>query len=173
MYEYTHFGAAVILAVLFMVAVARGGSGRKSSSTEARWVLVNASAPVWANNALINTQVTVTFDLQDPRSSVIKIQVHNPSTVTALTVEVRDMFEDQDGATDRFGLLTSFGVGANTTASKIVDLAGGSGPAINAAPTVIAPRIRIILSNDTALGAADGFTATMKVTSPNFIYVAS
>lgn len=108
----------------------------------------------WANSAAANTQVTVAVSqpATPQKNAKYLINVRNPSTVTALTVKVRNTLAAFGGAT-REAELTSIAVPANSIKSVLVEgwLAGGGS---------------LLLSNDTVLGAADGFTADIRVLAP-------
>lgn len=86
-----------------------------------------------------------------PASGQYLVLVHNPSTVTALTVQpqVKGSFPT---AGDQFADLgNGFAVAADDTAALVVDeLAFGDGG-------------RLSITNDSALGAGEGFTAEVRV----------
>lgn len=110
---------------------------------------------VWANSAPANTQVNVAIaqPTTPQKNGKYLVNVRNPSTVTALTVKVRNTLAAFGGAA-REAELTSIAVPANSIKSVLVEgwLAGGGGS--------------LLLSNDTVLGAADGFTADIRVVAP-------
>jgi hypothetical protein len=106
---------------------------------------------VWANSAAANTPVNVDFT-QQPRYLTRKhrVQVHNPSGVTALTVKVYNIVT-LGGAT-RYALVKSFAVAVNQTVEELGEgLFGGTSG------------VRLTLSNDTVLGAGDGFTSDVAI----------
>ncbi|MDO8472825.1 MAG: hypothetical protein Q7T05_03305 [Dehalococcoidia bacterium] len=108
---------------------------------------------VWANNAGQNTEVTNDITLPTIRTpeDVYQVVVTNPSAVSAITVKVCVKLTPVSNA--RYPELTLFGVPVSKTngyARNIQGLAAGEA-------------IRLILSNDTALGAADGFTAEIGI----------
>lgn len=106
----------------------------------------------WANSAAANTQVNVAIaqPVTPQRNGKYLINIRNPSTVTALTVKVRNTLIAFGGAA-RDAELASIAVAVNTVKSVLVEgwLAGDGGS--------------LLLSNDTVLGAADGFTADIRV----------
>lgn len=114
------------------------------------------TAATWANSAAAGTEVNIDLDSRpDPttdRGAVI-VDIHNPSTVTALTGKPKA--KQTLNATARHATLdgASFNVPANSTRRFLIDPAWLVGEAA-----------RLTLSNDTALGAADGFSARVKVT---------
>ena len=107
----------------------------------------------WANNALINTEVTVDLALPTIRTpeDVYQVVVTNPSTESALTIRV--CVKLTPVATARYPELTRFGVPVSTTngyARNIQGLAAGEA-------------IRLVIANDTAIGAAGAFTAEIGI----------
>lgn len=114
---------------------------------------------VFANSALINAQATavdVTFP-PCPKSEYM-VTVYNPSTVTDLTVKI--FSKALDLASDvRYGLITTLNIpkAATITGTAINTYSFFVHGAFNASD------VRIIVSNDTALGVADGFTATLRI----------
>lgn len=109
---------------------------------------------LWLENALINTGVNVDVELPATLQGNAKylIEIHNPSAVTALTVIAQNKAIGFGGDT-RYPELTRWGVTANSSKCVIIEgflLDSGS---------------RLVISNDTALGAMQGFTASIRVIS--------
>jgi hypothetical protein len=105
----------------------------------------------WANSAGAGTEVTIDFgQLTPPLRSKYRVQVHNPSTVTALTIKVYDRVNL--GGAVRNALLATLAIAANAVEEESVEsMFGGT------------DGVRLVVSNDTALGLADGFTANIAV----------
>jgi hypothetical protein len=106
---------------------------------------------VWANDALINTIVNkdITLPTTLQPNGMYEIIIDNVSADTALTVVVKG--KETFGETAKYPTLTTFTVAASTTKAYLVEgwMIGEAG--------------RLSLSNDTALGAAAGFTANIRV----------
>lgn len=113
-------------------------------------IQVHDGTAVWANSAAVNTAVNIDIALPSPLQSDAKylISIINPSAVTALTVKVKN--KETFGAA-QYPELTTFSVPATTDKAVLVEgwMLGEAG--------------RLTLSNDTVLGAADGFTANVRV----------
>lgn len=124
-------------------------------------LLVNDPA-TWANSAAAGTEVELEFDgpAARPRDAIgglLAVFVHNPSAVTALEVRLEFDFEDSGGTTRQATLSTvsgdaSFTVSAGSTRVFLVDGGAPDGG-------------RVVVSNATVLGGADGFTAQVRVQS--------
>lgn len=108
-----------------------------------------AGAMTWAASAAAGTEPAplVSSDTSHTPGPAI-VHVHNPSTVTALTVTCRLRWTD-DGGTDRDSDLTTLAVPTNTTKSFLVE-GFGMGTSV----------LRAV--NDTALGVGQGFTARLR-----------
>lgn len=104
----------------------------------------------WADSAAAGTAPAPLVD-DDPShtSGVAVVHIHNPSTVTALTITCRLRWADNTG-TDRDSDLTSFSVPANSTKAVLVN---GYGMGLSV----------LRATNDTALGLGQGFTARARV----------
>lgn len=101
------------------------------------------------NSAAAGSEESVGFDfpaLMEEDARYV-ITVYNPSGVTALTVTPKMLETLQDA--ERESSLASFAVPAGGTASTEVSMGGEGG--------------RVTVSNDTALGLADTFSATVRV----------
>jgi len=108
----------------------------------------------WANNAAQNTAVNIDAvygNYMRTAEDLFLLTVTNPSAVTALTVVVKT--KATFGGVARYPELTRFGVPVSSTDgySRLLQGLGA------------AEAIRITLSNDTALGAADAFTAYVRM----------
>jgi hypothetical protein len=104
----------------------------------------------WANSSAANTQKTATVaSLVDPMSEYA-VTVHNPSAVSDLTCVVYNVIPSLGGA-DRDAELTTLTFSKGKTVTKLVHgmFMGGN--------------VKLVLSNDTVLGAADGFIATIRL----------
>jgi hypothetical protein len=113
---------------------------------------------VFANNAPVNTQNTVNITLPFDPASINMLAVYNPSTVSDLTVKVFGV-EDELKAASRAALITSISVPKSqsitgTTINTYLSLVQGIFAATN---------LRLVISNDTVLGGAEGFTATIRL----------
>ena len=118
----------------------------------------------FANSSEANTQkvatVAVPQEATAPNDALqaYKLAVHNPSTVSALTLKLFTVEKSLGGA-DRFCLLETLDVPkAQTIKGTAIDayeyLVGG---------IFCGGDLKIVASNDTALGAAEGFTATIRI----------
>jgi hypothetical protein len=126
------------------------------SAVDGRYQIVGSNAKIadttaiWANSAAVNTEVNADIDLPSPLQGDAKysIAIVNPSTVTAITIKVKN--KETFGAA-QYPELTTINIPVNTSKAVVVEgwLLGESG--------------RLTLSNDTVLGAADGFTANIRV----------
>lgn len=107
----------------------------------------------WANSAAVGTIVDIDFPLPTPLqgNALYEVVVTNPSGVTDLTVRVKN--KETFGGTARYPELTSFPVAANSPDGKAVLVQGW----------LLGEGGRLSLSNDTALGASDGFTANVRI----------
>ena len=107
---------------------------------------------IWLENALINTGVNVDIELPATLQGNAKylIEIYNPSTVTALTVIAQNKSTNFGGDT-RYPELTRWGININSSKCVIIEgfLLDSGG--------------RLILSNDTALGAEQGFSASIRI----------
>jgi hypothetical protein len=114
---------------------------------------------VFTNEASANTQKTKTIDKPIGAGKNYKFLVHNPSTVTDLTLKF-------------FDVEASLGAGETTDCyitSVIIPKAQTiTGTEISAYSVIIegcftSDTIKIAASNNTVLGATEGFTATVRV----------
>lgn len=105
----------------------------------------------WADSAGAGTEVDLDVVLPDSLQgqALYLVTVHNPSAVTGLSVTVKG--KETLGGAAVYSELTSFVVGADSSKQVLVQgwLLGEGG--------------RLTLSNDTALGATDGFIAYIRV----------
>lgn len=113
--------------------------------------LVGDFTAAWANSAGANTVVVVDVPLPaaGQAESRYLVTVINPSPVTALAVVLGN--KETIGGIDYYPDITSLTVGAGASVSFVVQgfLLGSGG--------------RITLSNNTALGVAQGFTALLRI----------
>lgn len=115
---------------------------------------------VFANSAAANTQSVATVQVpaegmttNDPLQAY-KIAVHNPSTVTDLTVKLLTVEADfADCLLDTLTVPKAQAV-TGTTISAHEFLVGG---------IFCGGNLKIVISNDTVLGGADGFTAKIRI----------
>lgn len=118
----------------------------------------------FGNSSEANTQralaVAVPQEATAPNDALqaYKLAVHNPSAVSALTLKMFTVEKSLGGA-DRFCLLETLDVPkAQTIKGTAIDayeyLVGG---------IFCGGDLKIVASNDTALGAAEGFTATIRI----------
>lgn len=112
----------------------------------------------FANNDVANTQKVATLDKLKGIEPNHCISVYNPSTVTDLTLKIF-MVEPALGGADRDGLIAKVNIPKAQTIT---------GTVINTYSTIVygfvnASEFKFVLSNDTALGAADGFSAYLRV----------
>lgn len=104
----------------------------------------------WPNSAEANTIVDLDVVLPEPlqEQSLYVVVVYNPSAVTGLAVSVKGK---ETFGSAVYPVLTSFAVEAGASKQVLVQgwLVGEGG--------------RLSLSNDTVLGASDGFTAYVRI----------
>lgn len=105
---------------------------------------------IWAESALINTIVNVDITLPVSLAQKYLIEIYNPSAVTALTIIAQNKALTFGGGT-RYPEVTRWGVAAPGAKAVIVE-----GWLLDAAG-------RLVLSNDTALGVGQGFTANIRI----------
>lgn len=115
--------------------------------------LVYDGTAVWSNSASATTNIDINIPLPSSLqgNATYEITVTNPSAVSDITVIVKN--KETFGGTARYPELTRFGVPKNTVDGKSV-LAQG---------WMLGEAGRLSLSNDTILGASDGFTAYVRV----------
>jgi hypothetical protein len=116
------------------------------------------NAIVFANNALVNTQVNVdvTPDISTipyPKTRSLLL-VYNPSTITDLTIKIFAK-ETAFGGDVRYCLIDTVSIPKSQSIT---------GTTVNAYEKIFeglfsGSSVRLVVSNDTALGAAEGFTA--------------
>jgi len=115
-------------------------------------------AVAFANSALINTQVNVDIVKPATFSQRYQIVVYNPSTVTDLTVKIFGKCLTFGGDTrysfyDSFTVLKSQAITGTTINTYVKEIEG-----------IFADTdLRLVVSNVTGLGAADGFSAYVRV----------
>ena len=112
----------------------------------------------FANSALINTQQTFTITVPEIGICEYMLTVYNPSTVTDLTVKVFAEAVSLGGAS-RDALLATVYIPKSQSIS---------GTTVNCNSKLLhgifcATDMKIIASNDTALGVSDGFQSTFRI----------
>jgi hypothetical protein len=112
----------------------------------------------WANSDAANTQKTVTFTKPAIPVSEYELIIYNPSTITDITVKIFNV-ETALGGSDRDALLTSVTIPKSQTLT---------GTTINTHIKLISGMFnggdcKLVLSNDTVLGASDGFSAYVRL----------
>ncbi len=119
------------------------------------------NAAAFAHSAAANTQVTIDIPnstiFPSPRDRCV-IEVYNPSTVTDLTIKIFAKALAL-GAGTRYALIDTVTIPKSQTIT---------GTTINAYLKIIegmfvGEDLRLVVSNDTILGAAEGFTAYVRV----------
>lgn len=117
--------------------------------------LVDDTSVSFADSAGQNTEQTADISLpaQVPGDGKALVTIHNPSSVSALTVQPQVKETFPTGGAQHGNLGGTHAVPTSGTASFVVDglLAGEGG--------------RLSVLNDTALGAGEGFTAEIRVRS--------
>lgn len=109
-------------------------------------------AATWANSAAANTEVVITGGDMAHVNADGMVTIHNPSTVTALTVTPRIVVTDRLNVerTATMADTAAYTVAAGATVSKRL-------------PGLGVGRLSLSLKNATVLGVADGFTAEVIV----------
>lgn len=114
------------------------------------------STAAFANSATADTQKTIDLTMKRP-IEIYAIIINNPSTVTDLTVKVfnKEVF----GEDTKYAYITSFTVPKSqaltgTTIDTYLVLVEGM---------FIGGDVRLVVSNNTALGASEGFTSTFRI----------
>lgn len=112
----------------------------------------------WANNDGANTQKTKTFTKPSVSLSEYELIVYNPSTVTDITVKVFNV-EASFGGADRDALITTLSIPKKQTqtGTEIATHAKLIHGIFNGGDC------KLVLSNDTALGGSDGFSAYLRL----------
>ncbi len=105
----------------------------------------------WANSAAAGTTNNIDVALPSALQNLYLISVTNPSTESALTVKVLN--KETLGGSAKYPELTRFSVAVNSPDGKSVLVQGW----------LLGEAGRLVLSNDTALGASGGFTAYVRV----------
>lgn len=107
----------------------------------------------WANGASANTTVNLDVPMPDvlQGQSAYLITITNPSMVSPLTVVVKN--KEIFGGTARYSELARYGITAGTPDGRSALVQGW----------LLGDGGRISISNDTSLGASDGFAACVRV----------
>lgn len=126
-------------------------------------IISGASDPncVFDPNIVLNTQKTLTITAPTNAVGLYAISVYNPSTVTDLTVKVQSIETSFGGGTHN-PFITSFSIPKSQTVTgtsissyqKFIDSA-----------MFIGTSIKLVISNDTALGSGQGFTTSVRIRS--------
>lgn len=116
------------------------------------------SNAVFANSDAVNTQKTINFTAPVSPSEQCELIVYNPSTISDLTVKVFNVELTLASAT-RDALVSTITIPKAATVT---------GTAINTHINLIAGAfnggdIKLVVSNATVLGIADGFTASFRL----------
>lgn len=106
----------------------------------------------WANSAPVNTVQSLTVPISGAARQAKKyhLVIHNPSTVTALAVNVQ-VGENLAGADRWVNSLAEITVPVNSVYADVVE------------DLFVGALARIRASNATVLGVADAFTATIRI----------
>jgi hypothetical protein len=146
--EYTYTGAAWIEVNLIQL----------SGSNVVLGTQINADQSIaFANSALINTQVNVDFVKPTVVRNRYKLAFYNPSTITDLTVKLMSVALAFGGAT-RYDLIDTITIPKSqaitgTTVSAYAKFVEG---------LFVGGDLRLVISNNTVLGVADGFTGYIR-----------
>ena len=113
---------------------------------------------IFANSVAINTQVSSTISTPIDPVQAYKISVYNPSVVSALTVKLFTVEKGLGGADCSCLLETLTVPKAQVITGTLVDsyefLLGG---------IFCGGDLKIVVSNDTVLSAAEGFAVTVRI----------
>jgi hypothetical protein len=114
-------------------------------------------AVAFANSALINTQVNVDFVKPTVVRNRYKLAFYNPSTITDLTVKIFSVALAFGGAT-RYDLIDTITIPKSqaitgTTVNAYTKFVEG---------LFVGADLRLVISNNTPLGGADGFTGYVR-----------
>ncbi len=123
-------------------------------------MVCSVKTPNWANNDPIDTQkILEIYDTNGPLVSMHEIAVKNPSTVTDLTLKMFSHLEDDSGDFSASSYIKTVTIPkAQTITGTLIDTYS-----FFVENLLVGAFCLLILSNDTALGAADEFTANVYV----------
>lgn len=112
----------------------------------------------FANSAGANTQINVDFTKPTNVKGTYALSIYNPSTVSDITVKIMAKALDMQSGT-RYLQLDSFAVAKSqavtgTTINGVTKLLEG---------LFVGYDVRLVISNNTALGVAEGFGATVRL----------
>lgn len=132
------------------LAVVNGGLATANPRISGAQIGIDQTA-AFANSALVNTQVNVDFTAPVEPSLLHVLTVENPSTVSDFTVKVFNVVAALDGATQYAYLCTlavpkAQAITGTTITTYMFEIEG----------LFASGGVRLVVSNDTALGAADG-----------------
>lgn len=116
------------------------------------------SNAVFANSDAVNTQKTINFTAPEDPSDQYELIVYNPSAITDLTVKVFNV-ELLLGLGDRDALITTLTIPkAATVTGTLLDVY------VNIITGAFnGGNLKLVVSNVTALGAAQGYTAFFRL----------
>lgn len=104
----------------------------------------------FANSAPANTENIIVFFKPSILLSEYEIIVHNPSTITDLTIKIYNIQQNL-GGTDRDSYINAIAIPkARTTSVFVKGMFNGTDS-------------KLIIMNDTLLGVGDGFTSTIRI----------
>jgi hypothetical protein len=104
----------------------------------------------WANSAVAGTVVNVDYSLPQDKYRKYGITIHNPSTETALTINVLQK-KLSLGGSDRYAKQTTINIPINSTEIKTLEF------------PFLSSDCRLQVSNDTAIGLSGAFTSTVRL----------
>lgn len=115
--------------------------------------IVYEGQAAWPNNASVNT--IVNLDIPSPcklqGEAIYLLTITNPSSVSALTVSVRN--KESFGGTARYPELAKYGIAAGLWDGRSVLMQGW----------LLGEGGRLSISNDSLLGSSDGFDANVRI----------
>jgi len=113
----------------------------------------------WANSEVINTQKILIFNQPMKPVSEYEIIVYNPSTATDITVKLFSLENFEGSIKGQEAFIDSWIVPASQTitGTAIDTYKENVSGIFNDSP------LKIVLSNDTAIGVAGAFTALLKI----------
>jgi hypothetical protein len=157
--DNTYVNVADSIEALYNALVVNKDAGIQLTGSNLRQTQAGTDQTIiWANSAAINTQQTVTFTKPASPVSEYELIVYNPSTITDITVKIFNV-ETSLGAGTRDALVTTVsipksqavtGTTINTQAKYLHGVFNGTD-------------CKLVLSNDTVLGVADGFSAYLRI----------
>lgn len=146
-----NYGEDILLAIIASGMNPDGSPFEMPTEMVGRNEIVADGSATFADSAAVNTPVTIDVPLPGrlQANGLYSIFIYNPSGATALNVSVQSV--ENIGGGDRFGELETFTVPAGGTVSRTVQ------------GFLLGMRGRLVVSNATALGLGQGFTAHTRV----------